>query len=335
VLASIHVKPVRAAALVSGALAAAGCGSSPTGPGPTPTPGFPVSGLVFYDENLNGLLDPAELVRLPGVTVGVGGRTAASAAGGRFTVADVPEGMQAAGLRAESLPAYFTTGAPVPVAVPQSGGELTLPASLPTGSNRPNVYLAFGDSITWGEGSSDGSGYLDELAAELRAYWGRGDLINDGVPGSKSLRGEQRMGTSIARYRPTYALILYGTNDWNDGECRNAPPCYTIDALRSMILQARDAGTYPILGTIPPVNPAYQDRDADARNDWVRQMNEFVRAMARQERVPIAEIHQDFLREPSLQVLFEDFVHPNDGGYAIIARAFFRAITQPVAASSR
>ena len=91
-LASIHVKRIRAAGLVSGALAAACGGGHPTGPGPTPA--FPVSGLVFYDENLNGLLDPAELVRLPGVTVGIGGRTAASATGGRFTVADVPSGMQ-------------------------------------------------------------------------------------------------------------------------------------------------------------------------------------------------------------------------------------------------
>ena len=31
-----------------------------------------------------------------------------------------------------------------------------------------------------------------------------------------------------------------------------------------MILQARDAGSNPVVGTIPPVNPAYVDKNADA-----------------------------------------------------------------------
>ena len=82
-----------------------------------------------------------------------------------------------------------------------------------------------------------------------------------------------------------------------------------------MVLQARDAGAFPIVGTIPPVNPSYVDRDATARNDWVSRMNDLVRAMATQERAPIAEIHGDFLKQPSLPALFEDDMHPNDLGY--------------------
>ena len=101
-----------------------------------------------------------------------------------------------------------------------------------------------------------------------------------------------------------------------------------------MVLQARDAGAFPIVGTIPPVNPIYVDRDAAARNDWVSRMNDLVRAMARQERAPIAEIHGDFLKQPSLAALFEDDMHPNDVGYRVIARAFFDAITKPLSTSS-
>jgi lysophospholipase L1-like esterase len=327
------LKRLRAAnVLALGALAAAcgGGGGSATGPNPMPTPGFPVSGVVYYDENGNGLLEAGELVRLPAVSVAIGGRSATSVAGGRFTVNDVPGGTQTAALQPASLPAFFTAGPAVPVGVPQSGGELAVAATLPIDGNRPNVYLAFGDSITWGEGSSDGSGYRARLRADLQAYWGRAEIINDGIPGTKSTQGEMRMGSSLARYRAAYALILYGTNDWNDPSCRPAPPCDTIDALRSMILQARDAGTQPILGTIPPVNPAYQDRNADQRNEWVSGMNALVRTLALQERVPLAEIHRDFLREPSLRELFEDFVHPNDRGFAIMSQAFFRAITQPL-----
>jgi len=152
--------------------------------------------------------------------------------------------------------------------------------------------------------------------------------------GTKSNRGETRVGASLATRRPAYLLILYGTNDWNDGECRNELPCYTITSLRSMVLQARDAGAFPVVGTIPPVNPSYADRDAEARNDWVKRMNELVRAMAKQEGAALAEVHGDFLKQPSLPPLFDDFLHPNDEGYQVIARAFFNAITRPLATSA-
>jgi lysophospholipase L1-like esterase len=136
--------------------------------------------------------------------------------------------------------------------------------------------------------------------------------------------------TSLNANRPAYVLILYGTNDYNDAECRDAFPCYTVDALRSMVLATRDFGAFPVIGTIPPVNPSYVDRDAAERNDWVKRINDLVRAMARQERVAIAEIHGDFLKQPSLPALFADHVHPDDAGYQVIARSFYDAITKPL-----
>jgi lysophospholipase L1-like esterase len=292
-----------------------------------------VSGFVYYDENGNGTFDPTETVRLPGVGVAMGGVTTSTVAGGRFSFPNVPNGAQTAQASPAALPAYFTPGAPLGVAVPPTG-DVAVPAVLAIGSRaRPNIYLLFGDSITFGTGSSDGEGYGDELRADLRAYWGKADITNDGVPGTRSNKGEARVSASLATRRPAYLLILYGTNDWNDGECRNEFPCYTIDSLRSMVLQARDAGAFPVVGTIPPVNPSFLDRDAEARNDWVKRMNELVRAMAKQEGAALAEVHGDFLKQPSLPPLFDDFLHPNDEGYQVIARAFFNAITKPLATS--
>ena len=316
---------------------AAGCGGSPTGPDntPTPPPGSPVSGSVFYDENGNGVLDPGEAVRLPNVTVAVGSKTAQTTDGGRFTVQNVPAGTQSASVQPSSLPAYFTPGAPVSVGVPPSSGDLAVPALLPLGpGEHPNLYTAFGDSITCGEGSSTGGGYRDLLAADLRAYWGRADITNDCASGSKSRIGEARMGAVLSDRRPAYVLILYGTNDFNDSGCRaDLQSCFTIDALRSMIQQTRDQGALPVLGTIPPVNPNYVDRFADERNAWVTQMNVLVRQMAAQERVAVAEIHGSFMKQPSLSALFFDDKHPNDAGYVLISRAFFDAVTRPVGAT--
>jgi acyl-CoA thioesterase I len=327
----------RALTLIPVAVMAAACGggSGPTDPGtPTPTPGSPVSGFVFYDENANGIADAAEIVRLPSVGVTVGGVTGSTSTGGRFSLPSVPNGSQTAQARPDALPAYFTPGSAVPVTVPSSG-DIAVPAVLALGPRaKANTYLAFGDSITWGEGSSDGSGYADELEADLRAFWGKAGVTKDGVPGTKSNKGESRLGASLSTYRPAYVLILYGTNDWNDPECRDTPPCYTIDALRSMVLQARDAGAFPVVGTIPPVNPNYGDKDAAARNDWVKSMNDSVRAMAKQQGAPIADVHAAFLKQSSLPPFFYNYLHPNDAGYQLISQAFFGAITRPISASS-
>jgi lysophospholipase L1-like esterase len=57
--------------------------------------------------------------------------------------------------------------------------------------------------------------------------------------------------------------------------------------------------------------------------------------MARQEGAALADIHAVFLREGNLRSLFVDHIHPNDRGYEIMAAEFFRAISQPTAASSR
>jgi lysophospholipase L1-like esterase len=326
----------RVLSLILAAAAAAACGGSPTDPGgsSTPVPGSPVSGFVFYDENADGVADPVETVRLPSVGVAVGGVTGSTAAGGRFSLASVPNGPQTAQTRPDALPAYFAPGAVLSVTVPPAG-EVALPAVLPiTGRARANSYLAFGDSITWGQGSSDGSGYAAGLQAELRAFWGKATVMQDGEPGTKSDKGEARLGASLNASRPAYVLILYGTNDWNEPDCRNEFPCFTITALRSMVQQTRDAGAFPVVGTLPPVNPNYTDRNAADRNDWVTRMNDLVRAMAREERAAVAEVHGDFLKQPSLPPLFADYTHPNDAGFRVIESSFFGAITRPLAASA-
>ena len=321
--------------LLLAALLAVACGggSSPVGLETTPSPGYSVSGFVFYDENANGTQDPEEIVRLPGVGIAIGGRSAQSTTNGRFTVSDVPSGTQAA--RAEALSSYFRAGSPVSVGVPLSG-DVAVPAVLDLNPRmRANVYMAFGDSITVGDGSS-GGGYRDELGYMLRAYWGKAEIVDQGQSGTKSIVGSGRIGASLSLKKPAYALILYGTNDYNEPDCRNPElfPCYTIDSLRSMVQETRGWGAWPVLGTIPPVNPAWVDRNPEDRNDWVRRMNELVRTMARQQQVAIAEIHGAFLEQSSLPPYFADDKHPNDAGYQLIARAFFKAITQPLSVST-
>jgi lysophospholipase L1-like esterase len=312
-----------------------GGGGSPSGPDPPPTepPGTPVGAVVFYDENANGILDPLESIRLPGVVVQVGARTAQTASGGHAIVANVPAGTQVATVKAESLPPYFVP-VQVQVQVP-AGAEVAIPVTLPLGTNRANVYMAFGDSITFGEGSNDGTGYRSYLEANLGSYWGGSASVrNEGKSATRSNAGAGRIGGSLDRTRPAYTLILYGTNDWNDLECKDDRfPCYTIDSLRSMVRDARSVQSNPILGTIIPVNPMFTDKDPTARNDWVKRMNDQIRALAKTEHVAVADTYAAFMRQSSLPPLYTDFLHPNETGYALMAQEFLRGITQPLSAT--
>jgi lysophospholipase L1-like esterase len=320
--------------------AACGGGGSPGGPsgGPSETPGTPVSAFVFYDENGNGIADPLESVRFPGITVTVGSRTGQTATGGQAVVANVPAGTQTAAARSDTLPAYFQPGIPATVPVPQAPGtQAAVPLTLAIGSNRPNVYMGFGDSITAGEGSNDGTGYLSYLEADLRTYWGKASLANEGVSATRSNRGAQRIGASLSKVRPAHTLILYGTNDWNDLACKDTnPDCYTIDSLRSIIQDARAFQSNPVLATIIPVNndPVFVDRDPNGRNETVRKMNELIRNLARQERVALADQYAVFMRQPSLGAIYSDYLHPNERGYQLMAQEWFRAITQPVSTTT-
>jgi lysophospholipase L1-like esterase len=101
-----------------------------------------------------------------------------------------------------------------------------------------------------------------------------------------------------------------------------------------MIEDTKSAGAWPIVATIPPVNPQYTDHEPTERNAWVKSMNDLVRSMAASEKTPVADVYADFMKQSSLPPLYSDFLHPNDAGYQIIAQAFFRAITQPLAGSA-
>lgn len=320
------------------ALLAGSCGGgsgSPTGPGggPTPPPGNDVVVVVFYDQDGDGTLGANEAARLGGVTVEAGGRSGRAAAGtGRAVVQGVPNGTYTAAIRAFTLPPYYVPEPGVTVTAPQPAGqEARLATTLPIGGNRPNTYMAFGDSISVGEGSSDGMGYRGRLQSLLEGQFARAEVLNRGDDATRTGEGAERIGRGLRQLTPAYTLIQYGTNDYNDLDCRTDFPCFTISSLQTIIRACKEARSLPVLATILPPNPALESSE---RSDWVVRMNQEIRALASEEGVVLADLHADFMAERDLPSLFSDHVHPNDKGYAIIADVFFKAIAGPAAASS-
>jgi lysophospholipase L1-like esterase len=307
------------------------CGQGSPG-GPTPgaspsnTPAGPVHAVgveLFYDEDGNGRRDRGEDVHLPGVRVEVAGRTAVTDDSGRAMVPDVPGGAQQALVEADALPAFFRPPPALPVQVP-IGGDAQLGVTLPIGANRRNVYMAVGDSITVGDGSSDGRGYVAQLGTRLDRHLGRALTVNRGVTATNTVEGLRLIRDQLRAERPAYTLIQYGTNDWL--HCGGEVPCYTIDNLRRMLQAVKGARSLPCLATIIPANP---DLNPGGRNAWVGRMDEAIRELAAEEGALLVDLEAAFRREPDLAALFHDHVHPNDRGHRLMADVFFRALTQP------
>jgi lysophospholipase L1-like esterase len=308
-----------------------GSGGGPSGPS---GPNYSVTATVFYDQNANGQLDGNEAVRLPQVEVVVGSASGRSAAGtGQAVVSGVAPGAQQVAIRTESLPVFFVPASPIPVQVPESTGEVRFPVMLPIGANNPNVYLAFGDSLTSGEGSSDGNGYRMRLQSLLAGHLGRAEVVSNTRDGTFSSQGAERIPGRLNFYKPAYNLILYGTNDWNDQSCQNSPPasCFTIDSLRTIVAETRLFRVLPVLGTLPPVNPA---RNA-SRNVYIDQMNVLIKNLAREQGALVADLNAEFKAQGGdLSRYFVDDVHMNDSGYDVMARAWLKYLTQPRSAAT-
>jgi lysophospholipase L1-like esterase len=214
------------------------------------------------------------------------------------------------------------TPTPRPTATPKPTPTPTpTPTPLPfTGSV---TIVAFGDSITAGQGSSFG-GYPTILEQDLEsAVGGTITVFNQGKPGINSSEGVSLINKVLPNRG--IVLIMLGTNDVvNPGECPIPFDCHTLDNLKQMLDISRSRGVVPILATIPPVNP--QGREAASEPD-VEDLNNGIRALAMQEQVILAEVHDTMVLAggSDLSSLFSDGVHPNDEGYRVIAQAWLDA----------
>ena len=310
-------------------------GGSPSGPSGPSVPTHSVAVTVFYDENSNGRLDPDEGVRLPGIEVGIGTGSGTTGVGtGQAAVTGILEGSYSVALREGSIPSFYQAGAEIPIQVPASTAVF-YPVVLPIGDNNTNLYLGFGDSITAGDGSSNGAGYGLRLQNELGPHLGRAEVRLSGRSADTSIESTQVIKKDMRNFAPAYTLVLLGTNDWHDQSCQDAPAgdCFTIDALRSILQEVRGSRSRPVLGTLLPVNPALAP---EGRNLWVDEMNDLIRGLASEQGAVLADVNAAFRAQGDLSSLFADDVHPNDAGYEVLAEAWFGAITgsRSAAASS-
>lgn len=222
--------------------------------------------------------------------------------------------------------------------VPVRLGELRAAAEpLPLEDVR---WAANGDSISYAEGfgSSNGSGYIGYLDAELakatlgsllgtidspliakRAFVGSrraGGFANEAWPGEEIAQIQRRSEPALSRLQPNVVGLLAGTNDMvHDTDVGQADD--RLGAYLGRILSLLPGVTL-LVATLPPSTDAgYQSR-IDAYNDEVRRV-----VLARQsggDHIVLVELTELTTADLS------DVVHPNDGGYAKIADAFYQGL---------
>lgn len=239
--------------------------------------------------------------------------------------------------RGECAPLPFLTGKPRGQFRPPSsfdGPQISLPDLIYNPSLKENVYIAFGDSITYGVCDEDGyddpgdyipdKAYPPRLAALLSQSFGPHQVMNEGVPGESTLQGLARLDSRLALHQARYILILEGTNDiiWSD---------YSLDTtafnLREMLRRSLEYGLLPALATNIPKygRNAFPVRLAN--------LNDRIRLLAAERPVPLVDLNKDFSEYPeedggpeSLYCWGEDRTHPNEKGYQFMAEKWFERI---------
>jgi lysophospholipase L1-like esterase len=195
------------------------------------------------------------------------------------------------------------------------------------------TILAFGDSITWGGGSStDGpaTGYPIRLERKLPAWFGGCfTVINAGKPGEATWGGVDRLPQELARHAPDTVLLMEGVNDalWPDRLVTETGP-----NLRNMVGRVLRSGAFPVVATLSPVICSrYKCRAAQAVR--IEQFNPYMYRIARDYGIPLARVYERITSESRWETTLMEQVsanHPNDEGYIRVRDAFFDALAPAI-----
>jgi len=191
------------------------------------------------------------------------------------------------------------------------------------------VFLAFGDSITYGGGSSsDGpaTGYPKLLETKLKQYYDGFFLsINRGNPGEDTYEGFERFAQTLDETNPNLVLLMEGTNDSFYG----TPDDEIEENLRNMIRIALSRGIPVIIATIPPViTNAYRDRSAQMAR--IMAFNPRIYTIAADFDIPVAAVFEAITAVPGWESRLMDQPsanHPNDAGYQVVRNAFYTPVS--------
>ncbi len=176
---------------------------------------------------------------------------------------------------------------------------------LPRLAQLPNdaIVLAFGDSITQGNGAGPEESYPAVLASLTGLT-----VINAGQPGEVTGGGRERLPALLDQHQPALLLLCHGGNDL----LRKIDPVVTRGNLYAMIDMAHTRGIPVMLVGVP--QPGL----------FMLESAELYREVAtRHGLLYDGDILPDVYSDNGLKA---DQIHPNAAGYRKIAAALYRSM---------
>ena len=204
--------------------------------------------------------------------------------------------------------------------------------------------IAFlGDSITAG-GWGNPAGYVRLVIAGLAANGIKADPVPAGISGHKSNQMLARLEKDVLSKKPQWMTLSCGVNDvWHgkggvplDDAAAAKPGAYDEKVaergtykknITQIVEKAAAAGAKPVILTATVI----QENLASAENGLLAPYNEFLRSLAKEKHLPIADLFTLFAdriqkeNKPATKVLTSDGVHMNGEGNKLMAIGVLQA----------
>jgi acyl-CoA thioesterase-1 len=185
-------------------------------------------------------------------------------------------------------------------------------SSTPTDSSLPTI-VAFGDSLTAGQGVNPEESYPANLQRDLNSLGYRYRVINLGISGNTTKDGSLRV-SEVLQNHPAVVIVAFGGNDG----LRGIPIRDTESNLFAIISSIQKANSKVILGgiTLPP----------NYGSDYIARFNAIYVKASQQFHVPLLP----FMLKTVYDVpgsMQEDGIHPTAQGCQQVASNFLPLLT--------